>query len=188
MSAIVNALQSATIISLGLTYDELPTDAKRKLKKMSDLLKPDRNHGAYKENLKRCKNEPRIPWLGRQLIHLMSHYELIILATAVHMHDMEVVFLAQDTIEVGGIPLIDFAKWTRLYDCMRDVFPHKPPNVSGYRQSKAGALAYLERQLLAISAAPGFDEVLKTQSRKLVEAEDVQRTLGIPRLRAVGIR
>lgn len=73
MSAIVNALQSATIAPLGLTYNELPTDAKHKLQKMSDLWKPDHNYSAYKENLKRCKNEPRIPLLGKQLARLVGN-------------------------------------------------------------------------------------------------------------------
>jgi len=65
MSAIVTALQSTTITSLGLTYDRLPRDARRMLEEMSGLLDPRHNHSAYRTVLKGSDN-PCIPLFGTQ--------------------------------------------------------------------------------------------------------------------------
>jgi len=64
MSAIMTAIRSLNITRLGLTYDYLPRDAQRKIKRMSDLLDPRHNHDAYKTALKGYDPVSCIPWLG----------------------------------------------------------------------------------------------------------------------------
>lgn len=94
----------------------------------------------------------------------------------------------KDLVEVGGTQMINFAKWTSLHVCMRDVFRYKPPNIPEYRQRKADALAYLEQQLKGISMGSRIDDSMEARSHALEQKEEVMRQLRIPELSAVGMR
>jgi hypothetical protein len=101
--------------------------------------------------------------------------------TAVHVGDMHAAFSeAPDIVDIDGIPMINFAKWTRFHACIKDVFRHKPPDVSKYREAKAGMLAYMEQQLRGISTGPAMDKALQERASKLREKEKV---MGQSRLR-----
>jgi hypothetical protein len=64
-------------------------------------------------------------------------------------------------IEIQSVPMINFAKWMRCYDCIEDVFQHKSPDTLKYHQMKAGALAYLEGQLYDNSTDSTMDQCLE---------------------------
>jgi hypothetical protein len=94
--------------------------------------------------------------------------------TAVHMHDFYTVFLQeQDVVNIYGVPMINFAKWTRLHACIKNVLRHKPPDLSAYHQTKAEVMAYLEHQLLRISVGSVVDQALEERSCKLRQQEDM---------------
>ena len=108
---------------------------------------------------------------------------------ALHIHDMHTAFFqGKDLIENNGVPLINFAKWIGFHSLIEDIFQHRPPDVSGYRQAKAGVLAYLEHQLRAISVGSVVDQALEERSSKLGQTEEMMRQLRIPELKAVGMR
>jgi len=169
MSAIVTALQSNTITRLDLTYDLLPKEAKRSLEEMCALLDPGHNHSAYRAILRSSVDQPCIPLF------------------AVHIRDMHTAFSqGKDVIEIKGVPMINFTKWIGFHTYAKEVFRHKPPDVS--KQTKAGVLAYLEHQLHGISVGPLVEQALEQRSSKLGQKEDVMRQLRIPELHAVGMR
>jgi len=169
MLAIVTALQSPMITRLRLTFDRLPRDVKCTLDQMCKILDPRHNHAAYKEILRASNSPPCIPWL------------------ALHIPEIRIAFPERtDTIEIQSVPMIDFAKWTRCYDRIKDVFRHKSPDISKYRQTKAGALAYLEGQLHGISANSTTDQRLEKRSIELVQQEKAEEML-LRRLQCLGL-
>lgn len=97
---------------------------------------------------------------------------------------------AKDVEVVDGNPnpMINFAKWTALHVCINDVFRHKSPDVSEYRKTNAGVVVYLEQQLGSISVGSTMDQTLENRSRELWKQEELGRQIGMPKLRAVGMR
>jgi len=168
MSAILTALRSPTITCLRLTYDGLPKDAKRIVDQMNNVLDGRDNHATYKAIMKESNTPPCIPWLDA------------------HLHD--VFCEGKDIVETQSVPMINFAMWTRFHDRMKEVSRHKPPDVSKYRQTKAGALAYLEEQLRGIAARPITNHRLEELSRKLWQQERLMHRQGFPALETVGMK
>jgi hypothetical protein len=87
---------------------------------------------------------------------------------------------------IQSLHLINFAKWTRCYHRIKDVFQYKAPDVSNDRQKKAG-VAYLEGQLRGVSIDSTVNQCLEDRSIWLAEKEEAIR----PRLlalQAVGMR
>jgi hypothetical protein len=80
-----------------------------------------------------------------------------------------------DMVTTQGVPMIDFAKWTRIHGCMKDVLRRKPLDVSKYRQKYARALAYLEDQLHNTPASQDFVELssgLQEQEHEILERRE----------------
>ena len=88
-------------------------------------------------------------------------------------------FNAKAGVEVNGITMINFAKWTEFHACIKEVLRHKPPDISKYRQTKARALAYLTGQLRDISLGFTMDQDLERRSSKLRQQEDLDRQQGV---------
>jgi hypothetical protein len=97
-------------------------------------------------------------------------------------------FQGKNVVEIKGVPMINFAKWIAFYAYIKDVLQHKPPNVSQYRQTRAGVVAYLEHQLRGISVGSVVDQALEGRSSKVEKTEEMMRQLRIPELNAVGMR
>ena len=95
---------------------------------------------------------------------------------------------AKEAVDADGIPMINFTKWAEFYTCLKDVLRHKPPDVSKYRQTTAGVLAYLEQQLGDISLGPTMDQDLEKRSHKLCEEEDQIDRLGTHRLKRANVK
>jgi hypothetical protein len=97
-------------------------------------------------------------------------------------------FQGKNVVEIKGVTMVNFAKWAGFHAYIKDVLRHKPPDVSHYRQTKAGVLAYLEHQLRGISVGSVVDQALEERSCTLGRQEEVMRQLRIPELNAVGMR
>jgi hypothetical protein len=80
-------------------------------------------------------------------------------------------------VEIRDVPMINFSKCMRLHDCLQHVFRHRPPDVSIYRQSKTGVLAYLEKELRDISVSSTTDKRQDERSRLLKTEEESRRRL-----------
>jgi hypothetical protein len=68
-----------------------------------------------------------------------------------------------------------------------DVFRHKPPDVSQYRQTKAGVLTYLKHQLDEVQVGSATDQHLEERSQVLDQKEQLMCQRGFLRYRAAGI-
>jgi hypothetical protein len=49
-----------------------------------------------------------------------------------------------DTVENCGVSMINFAKWARFHDCMKDVVGHKTAEFTPCRGTKAGVLTIVK--------------------------------------------
>jgi hypothetical protein len=79
---------------------------------------------------------------------------------------------AQEAVDVGGIPIINFSRWTEFQTCLQDVLQHKSPDYSTYdRQEIARVQAYLEHQLHGISVSSTMDQHLEERSKRLRQEE-----------------
>jgi hypothetical protein len=76
-------------------------------------------------------------------------------------------------VDINGITMVNFAKWTEFHRCIKEVLCHKPLDISNYCQTKAGALAYLKSQLQDISPDFTVGQDLETRSCKLQQEEDL---------------
>jgi hypothetical protein len=85
---------------------------------------------------------------------------------------------AKAGVDGNGVNMISFAKWVQFHACMKNVLRYEPPDISGYRQSKAGALAYLKSELSAISSGPITDQNLEDRSIELLRQEGGIRQRG----------
>jgi hypothetical protein len=93
---------------------------------------------------------------------------------------------AKGVVGTSGTTTINFAKWTEFHTSIKDVFQYKPPDVSKYRQTTAGVLAYLEHELYGISVSSTMDQDLEKLSNKLYQNEDLLRQMRVPEYNAVG--
>ena len=91
-------------------------------------------------------------------------------------------------IVIQNVPMINFSKWRKCYDRIKDVFRYKSPDISEYRQTKAKALAYLEGQLRGVSISPTANQSLEERSVWLEAKEEEMRQGGFLALEAVGMR
>jgi len=131
---------------------------------MAKLLDPSHNYHAYKAAWK----DSCIPLLN------------------VHICDMRIEFSkGANMVEIQGVPMINFAKWTRVHGCVKDVIRRKPPDVSKYRQKNARALAYLEDQLYNTPAGQCLVELSSTVKEQ--EQEILKRWEKIGGLHAAGM-
>jgi len=80
-------------------------------------------------------------------------------------------FKLKETVDVNDAHAINFAKWTEFHACINAVLRHKPPDVSKYRRTSAGVLAYLERQLSENPPGSPMDHYLEQRSSKLFDEE-----------------
>lgn len=108
---------------------------------------------------------------------------------AVHMNDMRTVLSENtDTVDIQRVSMINFSKWARFHTCMKDALSQKPPDISTYRQTKAGVLAYLEEQLKGISVNPTMTQRLQQRSSGREHQETSLHQQRIPALHRVGMR
>jgi len=171
MSAIVTAVRSTTITQLELTFDRLPKKYMKMIEEMEAFPNPHDNSSAYVTTLKGSKSLPCVPVLDTHIAEMRTAF-----------------FRACEAADVGDVPAINFGRWTEFHKCVKDVFRHKSPDVSQYRQKTAGVLAYLEHQLRGSSIGSTTDQDLDKQSGKLKQQEEMLRELRYAELKGVGFR
>ena len=88
--------------------------------------------------------------------------------------------------DIQSLHLINFAMWTRCYHRIKDVFQYKAPDVSKYRQKKAG-VAYLEGQLRGVPINSTVNQRLEDRSIWLAEKDEAIRRRLLA-LQEVGMR
>jgi hypothetical protein len=133
MSAIVAALRSLSQLILtcdiGLTKNE-----KQLLAQLGDILAPDSDHLAYRQNI---KSPIAIPWLGA---HTTSSCPLLktntVLSfriwdvptlTAVHLHRLQTFYNhSSSTIIINQRPLINFIRCAKLLQRIDDIRQYHP--------------------------------------------------------------
>ncbi|KAG6833188.1 hypothetical protein H0H87_010250 [Tephrocybe sp. NHM501043] len=156
VTAIANALHSAPIDRLRLTKKELPQLLRHTLDDLDDLLDPSSNHKTYRAALREFSTEEYrdkcIPWI------------------AVHLRELYTTLQKYPTvIEVNGTHMINFERYIRFTDRVKEVLHHVPPDLERYRQQ--GQLAYLEHQLRKVHLDANIDEELMTRSLALEAGE-----------------
>ncbi|TFK42874.1 ras guanine nucleotide exchange factor domain-containing protein [Crucibulum laeve] len=149
LTAIAIALHSTPIERLKLTRDGLSPYLRRKLDELNDLVDPSSNHRAYRRALERPVDPDYantcIPWLP------------------VHLHELHSVLHQNPTvITVDGRPLINFQRYIRFTDRVREILHHQPPSLEQFRQD--GQLAYIEHQLRSVQLSTQADDELIRKS------------------------
>ncbi|KAG5645835.1 hypothetical protein DXG03_005176 [Asterophora parasitica] len=156
VTAIANALHSAPIDRLRQTKNELSPELKLALDELDDLLDPSANHRTYRAALREFSDseyrDACIPWI------------------AVHLRELHSTLQKYPTVvEVDGHPLINFERYIRFTDRIKEVLHYVPPDLERYRQ--LGQLAYLENQLRSVQLKPTIDEDVMQRSMTLEVGE-----------------
>ncbi|KAG5652947.1 hypothetical protein H0H81_002955 [Sphagnurus paluster] len=156
VTAIANALHSAPIDRLRLTRKELSPQLKQALDDLDDLLDPSSNHRTYRAALREFseldQRDACVPWI------------------AVHLRELYTNLQKYPTVvQVDGTPLINFERYIRFTDRIKEVLHYTPPNLEGFRQH--GQLAYLENQLRNIQPKSNTDDALMERSLTLEAGE-----------------
>ena len=139
--AITIALHSTEIVNLKATRKALKRTMEGKLLALYNIINPDRRHRCYWEALRDAATpEERdicIPWLAFHLKELK-----------------EVLHQNPPIIEVDGRRLINFKRYIRFMDCIKEVVYFSPPNLE--EQRHGGQLEDLLAKLRSvdISEAP----------------------------------
>ncbi|KAG6909463.1 hypothetical protein DXG01_000448 [Tephrocybe rancida] len=155
-TAISNALHSAPIDRLRLTKKELSPHLRHILDDLEDLLDPSSNHKTYRVALRESSSEKFrdrcIPWI------------------AVHLRELFSTLQKHPTVvKVDGIHMINFERYIRFTDRVKEVLHYMPPDLERYRQQ--GQLAYLEHQLRKVHLHSNVDEDLMKRSTTLEAGE-----------------
>lgn len=91
-------------------------------------------------------------------------------SAAVHLLELHAVLqLYPTTIEVDGRRLINFKRYVKFMDRIKEVLHYIPPEMEHYRYQ--GQLAYLEHQLSGVYPSNEMDEELMERSRRLEMGE-----------------
>jgi len=140
--AIGNALHSAPIEHLTLTKQRLSSSMSRELKELKKVVDQDMRNYC-------------IPWL------------------AVHLKDLDSI-LRHNPIEVEdeGRPLINFQRYVKFIDKIKEILHYKPPDLEQHRQQ--GYLAYLENQLHCVCIGENTDDELMRRSNALQKGEALE--------------
>ncbi|KAJ2924053.1 hypothetical protein H1R20_g13049, partial [Candolleomyces eurysporus] len=141
--AIAIALDSAQ--SLDSTRDYLSSNTVAQLEALVKLPHPEGNYSRYREVLAEvidpAYRDYGIPWIAlhSEELHLVLH-------------------LNAKVVEIEKRPLINFQRYTKFMDRVKEIFPLTPPDLERYRHQ--GQLAYLEAKLAEVGLDEG-EEMLK---------------------------
>ncbi|PPQ89078.1 hypothetical protein CVT25_006450 [Psilocybe cyanescens] len=169
--AIATALHSSPIERLRLTRLELSMQVQNKLGALKDILDVSANHRSYREALEEgidtSGKGPCIPWL------------------AIHLKELHAVLQRYPVVlQVDGRPLINFERYTKFMDRIKEAVHYTPPDMERYRQQRM--LEYIENELLRTKLANITEEDLVTRSKKLEAQEMMERRSRKSQLRHLG--
>jgi son of sevenless-like protein len=91
----------------------------------------------------------------------------------VHLKDLDSI-LRHNPIEVEdeGRPLINFQRYVKFIDKIKEILHYKPPDLEQHRQQ--GYLAYLENQLHCVCIGENTDDELMRRSNALQKGEALE--------------
>lgn len=113
---------------------------------------------------------PVFPGLVRNFCLLNYYHHDLGTPAAVHLRELHSTLQKYPTVvEVDGHPLINFERYIKFTDRIKEVLHYTPPDLEQYRQQ--GQLAYLEQQLRGVHLKPDVDEELMERSLKLEAGE-----------------
>jgi hypothetical protein len=81
-------------------------------------------------------------------------------------------------VEIKGRPLINFQRYTKFMDRVREIFPLPPPDLERYRQQ--GQLAYLEDKLATVKLEENVEDELFKRSQTVRATEEILDRHRIP--------
>ncbi|KAG6853700.1 hypothetical protein C0991_002235 [Blastosporella zonata] len=172
-TAIANALHSAPIDRLRLTKRELSPHLCHILDDLGKLLDPSSNHKTYRAALREFSSaEYRDRWIPWIAVHLRELYSTLQKYPTV--------------VEVEGVHMINFERYTHFMDRVKEIMRHAPPNLERYRQQ--GQLAYLEHQLRKVHLDSNVDEELMKRSMSLEAGETRDYRARTRELRRLGFK
>lgn len=87
-------------------------------------------------------------------------------------------------VEIKGKPLINFQRYTKFLERVREVFPLRPPDLERYRQQ--GQLAYLEDKLANVKLDEQADDELIKRGKTVQATEQVLNRHRIPEREKLG--
>jgi len=107
--------------------------------------------------------------------------------TAVHLKELRKVIQAEPvTIRVDGAHLINFERYTKFMDRIKEIVHYKPPDLEQHRYQ--GQLAYLEVQLRSLKTSKTTDDELLARSKVLAKMESQDFFSREPQLKMLGFR
>ncbi|CAA7267623.1 unnamed protein product [Cyclocybe aegerita] len=171
--AITTALHSSPVESLKLTKSALTLQMQGKLDALYDIINPSFNHRGYREALNDVASARErdccVPWL------------------AVHLKQLHIVLQNYPmTVHVDGQTLVNFQRYIKLIDRIKEVVHYRPPDLESYRNQ--GQLAYLENQLRNLKMSEHKDDELVLRSELLRKSEERDYRTRKPQLRTLGFR
>ncbi|RXW24190.1 hypothetical protein EST38_g1647 [Candolleomyces aberdarensis] len=163
--AIAIALDSAPVQNLDLTKNYLSPTMVAQLEELVRLPGPEGNHARYRQALTEVIDPAYrdfcIPWI------------------AVHLKDLHsVLHMNKRVVQIKGRPFINFQRYTKFMDRVREIFSLPPPDLESHR--KQGQLAYLEDKLATVSLEEGAEDELVQRSQTVQANEVVLKRLRIP--------
>ncbi|KAF4576870.1 hypothetical protein EYR36_000532 [Pleurotus pulmonarius] len=153
LAVVVKALKSESVSRLHLTHQELGPNMQHVWQELKDFVDDAK---AYRTALRQCVDQqtPCIPWLE------------------LHLHDLATVFTRHPQVkEEDGRVLVNFERYTKFTEKLKEITRCKPPDLENYRGQ--GQLAYLEHQLRNVEQTPGAEYDLS--NRSLAQAGEESR-------------
>lgn len=156
-AAIASALHSTAVDNLTVTRKSLTRSLQSKLSDLYDIINPESNHRGYREFLHAHApvQDTCVPWM------------------AFHLKELGKVLRAHPvTLEEDGQHLINFDRYLKFMDRIKETMYYLPPHLEGLRHQ--GQLAYLLNQLQGINLSDEQDDHLMAKSKSLMlqEASD----------------
>lgn len=106
---------------------------------------------------------------------------------AIHLKELHLVLQKYPTtIDVQGRPLINFERYIKFMDRIREVVHYKPPNLEQHRHM--GKLDYLENQLRNLRMSPDSDNQMMIRSKMLEQRETLDFKTRRPQLKTLGFK
>lgn len=170
---IATALHSGPVENLKLTRKTLTRDMQAQFYAIFDIVKPESNYREYRVAINNAAS-PRerdtcIPWLE------------------IHLKELRKVLLSHPaTVRVGDKDVINFVRYTKFMDRIKEVAHYTPPDLESYRNG--GQLGYLLNSLKDFAFSSDTADHQLARSQKLAAQEESDYRTRKAHLRQLGFR
>ncbi len=154
------AVHSVPMSNLEFTREALTKDMSTKLSTLRDIINPDSDYQCFRAAVNKVSRQDRnicVPWLDLHLTDLQSILD---------NHPA--------TVRVGDTDLINFERYNKFMDLIKEVAHYTPPELQKYRDT--GRLEYLLDSLSEFPFSNDTEDALLARSRdlKAQERRDVE--------------